>query len=239
MRKLIPILFLLLIIAATMGCGVTEEIGQNCGGDLKELCHNIFGGRTDNRQNNQIDDLKKQINSLEIQNATVFSQIAINQTQISGLNSQVSTLQSQVTLINSILPTLASQSSITLLQTQLTQTNLDISSLTSRVTVLEGQIGTPVTGLQAIVTQNIIQIAQLMSNHNVTKIVDPCGDGPGYDEIFLRTSSGKLIASFSQNSSGLNTRFSELVPGSYATTDGTGCTFTVNPDLSVTPSVEY
>lgn len=60
-------------------------------------------------------------------------------------------------------------------------------------------------------------------------LVDPCGDAPNtYDEVFLRLSNGTLLASFSQNASGLNTRFSVLVPGSYSTTDGDNCTFSVD-----------
>jgi hypothetical protein len=82
--------------------------------------------------------------------------------------------------------------------------------------------------LQTLVHNNTITILELQSNHNVTKIVNPCGDAPGvFDEVLLRTSSGKLIASFSSNGSALNTRFSELVPGNYNTTDGTGCSFIV------------
>lgn len=61
------------------------------------------------------------------------------------------------------------------------------------------------------------------------EIVDPCGDAPGvYDEVFVRLQNGTLLASFSQNSSGLNTRFSVLVAGNYMTTDGDNCTFSVN-----------
>lgn len=60
-------------------------------------------------------------------------------------------------------------------------------------------------------------------------LVNPCGDAPGiYDEIFLKLQNGTLIASFSANSSGLNTRFSVLTAGSYQTTDGDNCTFNLD-----------
>jgi hypothetical protein len=41
-------------------------------------------------------------------------------------------------------------------------------------------------------------------------------------------SNGTILASFSDNISGYNTRWSVLVPGSYSTTDGDGCSFTVD-----------
>lgn len=60
-------------------------------------------------------------------------------------------------------------------------------------------------------------------------LLDPCGDAPGrYDEIFLKLSNGTILASFSDNVSGLNTRFSVLSPGTYQTTDGDNCIFTIN-----------
>ncbi len=65
-------------------------------------------------------------------------------------------------------------------------------------------------------------------------MVDPCGDAPSvYDEIFIRLANGKLIASFSANTSGLNTRFAELIPGSYSTTDGDSCSFSVDVNLDI------
>ena len=60
-------------------------------------------------------------------------------------------------------------------------------------------------------------------------LLDPCGDAPGrYDEVFLKLSNGTILASFSDNVSGLNTRFSVLTPGTYQTTDGDNCVFTIN-----------
>ena len=61
-------------------------------------------------------------------------------------------------------------------------------------------------------------------------LIDPCGDAPGvFDEIFVKLQNGTLIASFSDNASGANTRFSVLVTGTnYRTTDGSSCYFSVN-----------
>jgi hypothetical protein len=67
----------------------------------------------------------------------------------------------------------------------------------------------------------------------VTAIIDPCGQQSQWDEVLLKLANGQIIASFSQNASGLNTRFVSLLPGSYITTDGTACQFTVDSNLNV------
>lgn len=63
----------------------------------------------------------------------------------------------------------------------------------------------------------------------VVELVDPCGDQAGaVDEIFLRLRNNTLIASFSENENGNNTRFAVIGAGSYMTTDGTRCFFSVD-----------
>lgn len=65
--------------------------------------------------------------------------------------------------------------------------------------------------------------------YTVVEMINPCGDAPGiYDEVFLRLANGTLIASFSDSSNGNNTRFSILTAGSYVTTDGDSCYFSVD-----------
>lgn len=60
-------------------------------------------------------------------------------------------------------------------------------------------------------------------------LLNPCGDAPGvYDEVFLKLSNGTVLASFSDNANGYNTRFTVLVPGTYITTDGDNCTFSID-----------
>lgn len=60
-------------------------------------------------------------------------------------------------------------------------------------------------------------------------LVNPCGDNPSIrDEVFLRLSNGMLLASFSDNASGLNTRFILLTTGTYQTTDNDNCVFSVD-----------
>ncbi len=68
-----------------------------------------------------------------------------------------------------------------------------------------------------------------VSNFQPVGLIDPCGDAPGiYDEVFLHLQNGTILASFSDNANGQNTRFSVLSPGSYIVTDGSGCKFSVD-----------
>lgn len=65
--------------------------------------------------------------------------------------------------------------------------------------------------------------------YSVVSILDPCGDAPGIvDEVLLKLANGQVLVSFSDNSSGKNTRFSILSPGTFITTDGSSCVFTLD-----------
>lgn len=73
--------------------------------------------------------------------------------------------------------------------------------------------------------------------YSVVAVLDPCGDDPNvYDEVFLRLANGVVLASFSDNASGDNTRLSVLIDGSFVTSDGSSCAFTMSTDNSTTPA---
>lgn len=62
----------------------------------------------------------------------------------------------------------------------------------------------------------------------ILEVIDPCGDAAGViDEILIRLTDGRVLCSFSANANGQNTRLSVLPAGSYVTTDGSNCHFTV------------
>lgn len=64
-------------------------------------------------------------------------------------------------------------------------------------------------------------------------LVVPCPSVPGsFRETFLKLQNGTVIASFSDTASGQNTRFTQVVPGTYVTTDGRNCLFTMHNDGS-------
>lgn len=71
--------------------------------------------------------------------------------------------------------------------------------------------------------------------YTVTGVLDPCGDAPGIqDEVLLRLANGQTIALFAANVNGDYSRLAILSPGTYSTTDGSGCVFTLHADGSVT-----
>lgn len=100
----------------------------------------------------------------------------------------------------------------------------------SETTILDGAVGA--TGASGIDGQDGEDSP--ISPYSLTEVVNPCGDTSGIeDEILLRTASGELVASFSQNWNGDNTRLSLLGPGSYMTTDGDSCYFTIDENLDI------
>jgi hypothetical protein len=71
--------------------------------------------------------------------------------------------------------------------------------------------------------------------YSVVNVIDPCGPSGGADEVFLQLANGTVVASFSDNSAGQNTRLAILNDGTYETSDGTNCIFTISTNTSVTP----
>lgn len=67
--------------------------------------------------------------------------------------------------------------------------------------------------------------------YTVTAVLDPCGRQGSYDEVLLRMSSGQILAHYA---SGANQFLTLVSPGSYVTTDGTHCYFTVDSNGDIT-----
>jgi hypothetical protein len=67
--------------------------------------------------------------------------------------------------------------------------------------------------------------------NSVVSLIAPCGvaSSPWKEQIMCLT-TGQLLASFSQNSAGQNTRFSLIGTGDYEDTDESGCNFHVDVD---------
>lgn len=73
-----------------------------------------------------------------------------------------------------------------------------------------------------------------VSQYDVVDIIHPCpSNTSAFREVLLKLRNGTIIASFSDDANGKNTRLSVLVPGSYVDTDNSNCHFTVNADGSI------
>lgn len=103
--------------------------------------------------------------------------------------------------------------------------NLTIDTLTQ----LQFQVGVDqsnISALQAQANAQQISLTQLQTQESIIEMKDVCGTTPGfYNEILLKTKSGKYIAYFEQSG---NRFLVELTTGSYRTTDGTNCYFDIN-----------
>lgn len=66
--------------------------------------------------------------------------------------------------------------------------------------------------------------AQQMQD-SIVEFLDCAGDGPGFDEVVMRTKSGKLVASFEDGF------LTIIFPGTYMTTDASHCPFVVTQQL--------
>lgn len=75
---------------------------------------------------------------------------------------------------------------------------------------------------------------------SVTSLIAPCGlaSSPWKEELMC-LNDGVVLASFSDNASGLNTRFSIIPTGSYIDTDNSGCNFSVNVAANGTSTVSW
>lgn len=93
-------------------------------------------------------------------------------------------------------------------------------------TYLQGLI----TSLSNTVNANLVTLNNLASsvnsNGSVTKMIDICGDKAGYfDEIILKTNTGKYIAYFEDGGKRFLT---EIKDGNYTSTDKQACQFTIS-----------
>lgn len=69
------------------------------------------------------------------------------------------------------------------------------------------------------------------SAYSVVELVDPCGKQASFDEVLLRLQNNQIMAHYADGAK----QFLTIVgPGSYVTTDGTHCYFTVTNDLQIT-----
>lgn len=121
------------------------------------------------------------------------------------------------------------ETDLTEVNNRLDQLEQEIASIQNALTSFEqliDDVEQDQDALQQTIALTQSRLAVLESNHNVTELIDPCGDYPGhFDEMILKTSTGKFLAYYQQG----NFRFlTELPNGNYQTTDKQKCDFTIN-----------
>lgn len=186
-----------------------------------------------------ISALQTQVGSLNTSQTTQDSTIAALQASVAGLTAQLASLQgsqgTQDSSIASLQATItALNAQIVVLQSGQGGQGTSITSLLTSVanlTAVNNNQNTLLTSQQTQINNAVASIAVLEGYNNIVSIKDVCGDKAGvYDEVFLVLSTGEMLSSFSDNVSGLNTRFSKLTPGSFVSTDNSFCYFSVVAD---------
>lgn len=222
MNKVIIILTTIMLT----GCGMVENLQSRCeSSDVKSVCELIVGSE-DVEQNKEIEllnrrltDLAADFNSLSYGVNMMSSEVAT----LSSLNESLQFQMDQMIVLNAT-GEYNLQSQIDSLSTQILSNNSAITSITTQLVLTQQDIN-----------DIVIDVAELSGYDGIKEVIDPCGDYPGgFDEVILRTTSGKLLAYFESGTK----RFLSVIPvGSYSTTDGSSCGFTVNGSGMVCSSV--
>lgn len=79
--------------------------------------------------------------------------------------------------------------------------------------------------LEESLIESQMRIAELETGSQITEVIDPCGDGPNFDEVLLRLSNGDIVAYFKE--SGSREFLTVLQDGNYRTTDMQRCRFEI------------
>lgn len=192
--------YVLAFLIGLTGCGAVEGLGNGCNGgdEFEEACLTIFGGRNDREQDTEIDSLKKKISQLESSVVSIRQDIATQGVDLYALELALADAK--------------------------TNNQAAVAALQNEIDLAEANM----VSLQDSLSSTILSVAVLQGYNNIVAVVDPCGQqGSVANEVLLKLSNGKLLASFSDTASGLNTRFAVLGNGTFRTTDGTSCNFTV------------
>jgi hypothetical protein len=189
------------------GCGAVTAPQYMCtGGDLKPICQAMFGYGADNEARDDAQD--KLIRSLD--------------------NKLIDHINNQQMLLNIVQSNIAAMSVV--ISTLDAEEEDDVAALEQLIAnqlALSSSLASDISSLQDEVDDQAADIAELETHESITEFIDPCGDSTGYDEIVLRTRSGKLVAFFEN---GTKRFLSLLTPGSYMTTDSFACSFNVTSE---------
>lgn len=276
MRQCTAIFLLLSILVMLSGCGISQQMSKDCGGDLELGCKHLFGDSSESKRheedqneaisinNSEISNtnatlaaLGTRVSALELQMGLAISNIEILSAETSILHSSISSLHSSMSAADSglqiqidslgagltsnafLISNLQSQMSTqgAALSSQIASLQAGLNATNGNVLVMQSQANSTQAQMTVVSTQisNLsTQISALNAQDSVIDYLDCGGNGPGYDEVVLRTKSGKLVAYFE---SGSQRFLSILTPGNYQTTDASSCPFTVSAQMQFCDSL--
>lgn len=198
--------FTSVLLFSCSGCGYQSTLRTHC--HLEgQTCDSLFGinqYEVDNNQNIVDKQLSAEIQSIK--------------TTLDNLISDMRLIQAQLETNNVLL----------VLLKQDINANYDlIQALEQNTEALENRLDYQ----QVIINNHQIELANLASEDTIVEQYDPCGNGPGFDEVLLHTRSGKYLAYFESGSNRFLTVLQTNI--SYRTTDQQKCYFTLNNDGQV------
>ena len=209
---LIALTIAMLIAGFLTSCGYREGLRANCH-ITDTACDALFGSNTWEMQD-QVDKNSTDITNLE-------KELESLKTTLDMTIKDVQSMQAQVTLNQAMINVL------------LSNPDIDYSDMINALQEQIDALNQQVSYQQTVINNFQVQLNNLASNDDVFEIYDPCGTSPGFNEVLLKTQSGKYIAYF--ESTGKSDRYlTVLQPGyNYQTTDGTKCLFSLDNDGNI------
>jgi len=222
-----------------VGCAIPDQVAKNCGGDLEQGCKMVFGSPQDddlqaqaNEQASLLAAETARANQLAAETQSLLNQIAIERERNNRQDILLEDLNNRLLIaevsIEGVQTSLVSvQNDLLALYTITAAQGFTNSTQAAQIALLQSQQASMQSQILALQTQGVsaqAAITTLQTQDSVVDYLDCGGDGSGFDEVVLRTRSGKLVAYFE---SGGNRFLSVLTPGNYQTTDAQHCPFTV------------
>ena len=210
-KNIIRLAALVFVITQLQSCGFYRPIdfsikettvkGKNYDNDIKKLQDK------DKELALRLDALESSLSNNISDMASISSQMADLSLSIANLGDSIDEEQNAIEI---------DSERITALQDEQDNQNATLGILQEQLDALQNQAN-----------ESTAFIVTLSTSDGIVSITDPCGDfAGGYDEVLLKTYSGKYVAYFESGS----TRYlSVLVPGVfYQTTDSQQCHFHID-----------
>lgn len=182
-------------------------LNEMCGSDLRMGCNTVFG-KLPKDYDDRLDTIEDRLDDVEADLGQLFARDTFLETKIDN--------------------------SVTAIEGDLADTNDAVATNRSAIEdnqILIDVIELVIEDLEDELDAHNFRLAGLEANRKVKAIIKPC---PTAKEVLLKFDNGILLAYFEN---GGNRYLSELSNGSYITSDGTGCNFTVTGSGTVNLAV--